>query len=125
MEISLTRLRTSVIKLRLKIKKLTLQLKEKDYHIAELEAKLTDKEAQRKELLSYLYKPNKKDTSDKKPLGKKPGAIGFHRPKPKPEDITERRIYTPLKGTHQPFQGQYWQNIPLLSLLQQPVPCLW
>lgn len=94
MEISLTRLKTSVANLRLKLRNLTRQLKEKDHRIAELEAKLEDKEAQRKELLSYLYKPNKKDRSDSKPRGKKPGALGFHRPKPKPEDITERRTYT-------------------------------
>lgn len=94
LEISLKRLKTSVFNLRLKVSDLTKKLKEKDCRIAELEAKLTDKEAQRKELLSYLYKPGRKDDLDKKPMGKKPGAKGFHRPKPKSEDITERRTYT-------------------------------
>lgn len=94
LNISITRLKASVAKLRLHIKELTLKLKEKDIHIAQLEAKLEDKESQRKELLSYLYKPNKKDNPDKKPLGKKPGSIGYHRPKPKSEEITERHAYT-------------------------------
>ena len=94
LEINLTRLRGSVSKLRLKIRDLTQKLKEKDHRIAELEAKLEDKEGQRKELLSYLYKPNKKDNLEKKPQGKKPGSLGFHRPKPKLEEITERRTYT-------------------------------
>lgn len=92
--ISLTRFKTSVAKMRLKIKDLTRQLKEKDQLLAELEAKLADKEAQRKELLTYLYKPSKKDNPDKKSWGKKPGAPGFHRPKPRPEEITERHTYT-------------------------------
>lgn len=91
--ISITRLKTSVAKLRLQVKELTLNLKERDARIAQLEAKLEDKEGQRKELLSYLYKPGKKDKLEKKPLGKKPGSQGFHRPKPKPEDITERHSY--------------------------------
>ena len=92
--ISVTRLKASVAKLHLQVKELTRKLKEKDVRIAHLEAKLEDKEGQRKELLSYLYQPNKKDNPDKKPLGKIPGAIGFHRPKPKPEEITERHSYT-------------------------------
>ena len=94
LEISLTRFRESVSKLRLKVRELTQTLKEKDRRIAELETKLEDKESQRKELLSYLYKPNKQDAKDRKPRGKKPGSLGFHRPKPKPEDITERRTYS-------------------------------
>jgi len=94
LEISLKRLKTSVLSLRLKVSDLTKTIREKDLRIAELEAKLTDKEAQRKELLSYLYKPSGRDNLDKKPTGKKPGAKGFHRPKPKAEDVTERRTYT-------------------------------
>lgn len=92
--ISVTRLKTSVAKLRLQIQELTRKLKEKDKRIAQLEAKLEDKEGQRKELLSYLYKPNKKDNQERKPWGKKPGSQGFHRPKPKPEEVTERHAYT-------------------------------
>lgn len=93
LEISNTRLKTGILKLRLTIKDLTLKLKERDRRITELEAKLTDKEAQRKELLSYLYKPGKKDQASK-PRGKRPGAQGFQRPKPKSEEITERRTYS-------------------------------
>jgi len=94
LEISLKRLKTSVLNLRLKVSDLTKKLKEKDLRIADLEAKLENKEGQRKELLSYLYKPNKKDSLDRKPRGKKPGTHGFYRPKPKPEEVTERRTYT-------------------------------
>jgi len=81
-------------KLRLQAKELTLKLKEKDTKIAKLEAKLQDKDGQRKELFSYLYKPSKKDNPEKKPLGKKLGAIGFQRLKPRPDEITERHAYT-------------------------------
>lgn len=95
--ISVTRLKASVTKLRLHIRNLTQKIKEKDQRIAALEAKLIDKEAQRKELLSYLYKPNKQDDPDKKSWGKKQGSPGFQRPKPKPEEITERHTYTLTK----------------------------
>lgn len=61
--------------------------KEKDKIIAELRAQLEDKEAQRKELLSYLYKPNQ-SAEEKKTPGKKPGAPAFHRPMPKESDVT-------------------------------------
>ena len=91
LEINVTRLKTSVVKLRLQVSELTLKLKEKDRRIAELEVKLTDKEAQRKELLSYLYKP-KTSSPDKKPWGKKPGAPGYQRAKPKPEEVTEWQV---------------------------------
>lgn len=92
--ISVTRLKGSIAKLHFQIKELTQKLKEKDKTIAQLQAKLQDKENQRKELLSYLYKPSKIDNPDTKPLGKKPGSIGYHRPKAKPEEITERHTYT-------------------------------
>jgi len=94
LSISIIRLRKSVSKLRLRVKELTLKLREQDSYIARLEAKLEDKESQRKELLSYLYKPAKKDNPDRKPRGKKPGSEGFHRPKPKPEEITEKHTYS-------------------------------
>ena len=71
LEVSIKRLKTSVLNLRLKVSDLTKQLKEKDRRIAELESKLENKEVQRKELLSYLYKPSKKDILDRKPRGKK------------------------------------------------------
>lgn len=73
--------------------------REKDKIIAELQTKLEDKEAQRKELLSYLYKPGRK-SEEKKPLGKKPGTPAFHRPKPKENDVTESMSF-PL--THCPI----------------------
>ena len=49
------------MRLREKIATLTRLNKEKDRTIAELREKLVDKESQRKELLSYLYKPKKQD----------------------------------------------------------------
>jgi hypothetical protein len=66
--------------------------KEKDRTIALLHSKLHDKESQRKELLSYLYRPGKK-SDPKKPKGKKRGAPGFHRPKPKDSSVTEEHSY--------------------------------
>jgi hypothetical protein len=91
--ISLTRLKTSVVNLRLKVKDLTCQLKEKDLRIAELESKLEDKEGQRKELLSYLYKPGNKN-QESKPRGKKPGAPAYHRPTPSDSSVTQEYTYT-------------------------------
>jgi transposase len=93
LEISLKRLKTSVVNLRLKVSDLTKKLREKDHQIAQLEAKLEDKEFQRKELLSYLYKPGKKDRIGK-PRGKKPGATGYHRPIPKESSVTGEYQYT-------------------------------
>lgn len=92
LQTSVTRLKHSAQKLRMEIKELRCALREKDKRIAALEAKLADKEGQRKELLSYLYQPKRK-TDDPKPRGKKPGTAAFHRPKPKPEDVTERHTY--------------------------------
>lgn len=93
LRISITRLKKGNEKLRRQVKELNRALKEKDKKIAELEEKLADKESQRKQLLSYMYKPNRKE-GEGKPRGKKPGAKGFHRPIPKESDITERRTYT-------------------------------
>jgi chromosome segregation ATPase len=73
LEISVTRLKNGMKKLREENVVLKLKLKEKDTKIADLEAKLVDKESQRKELLSYLYKPGKKDELSK-PKGKKVGS---------------------------------------------------
>ena len=64
-----------------------------DQIIFELEEKLKDKESQRKELLTYLYKP-KRESKEKKPLGKKPGSPAYHRPIPKESEITQSFIYT-------------------------------
>ncbi len=92
LEISVTRLKKSVEELRLTIKEMRKTDKEKDREITELKKKLIDKEGQRKELLTFLYKPKKKD-SEGKPLGKKPGAKGYHRPIPKETDITAEHVY--------------------------------
>ena len=62
----------------------------------ELKAKLEDKESQRKELLKKIYKENKKENGCKK-LGKKPGAAGYRRPKPRDDEVTEETKYTPIK----------------------------
>lgn len=93
LEISITRLKHGVVKLRLRLKEVIQDNKQKDKKIATLEAKLLDKEAQRKELLSYLYKSKKKEREGK-PRGKKPGAPAYHRPIPKENLVTEEHTYT-------------------------------
>jgi transposase len=92
LEISVTRLKNGMKKVREENIVLKLKLKEKDQKILELERKLVDKESQRKELLSYLYKPGKKDEV-KKPLGKKLGSPAYHRPLPKEESLTQEYTY--------------------------------
>ena len=96
LHISVTRLKRSVERYRLKIKQQVVLIEEKDEKIAELEAKLVDKESQRKELLSYLYKPGKK-TEESKPRGKKPGAPAYHRPIPSDTSVTQEYTYTVRK----------------------------
>ena len=93
LQISVTRLKKSVVVLRSTVKELSTQLKERGKKIAELEAKLVDKESERKELLSYLYKPGKK-TEESKPRGKKPGAPAYHRPIPPDSAITQEHTYS-------------------------------
>lgn len=93
LQISITRLKHIVLRYRLKIKEQAILLKEKDKKIAQLEDKLIDKESQRKELLSYLYKPRKKDRTAK-PLGKVPGAPAYHRSMPKDSDVSIRHTYS-------------------------------
>lgn len=93
LRISVTRLKQSVERCRLKIREQALLLKEKDRRIKELEAKLADKESQRKELLSYLYKPGKKDGKELS-RGKKPGAPAYHRPIPRDSDVSIRHTYS-------------------------------
>lgn len=92
LQISVTRLKNGALKLRLKIAELVRLNKEKDRRISELEARLEDKEAQRKHLLTFLYKPGKQEGEGKKP-GKKPGAPAFHRPLPKPETISNTQTF--------------------------------
>lgn len=88
LQIAVTKLEKKADRLKKALKILEEENKRKDRIIKELEAKLEDKEAQRKELLSYLYKP-KRQTEDKKPVGKKVGAKAFHRAIPNESDVTE------------------------------------
>lgn len=74
------------------IGELKATIKAQNKHIKELEAKLEDKEAQRKQLLSYLYKSNKENNEQKK-VGKRFGALAYHRPLPKDDDITSARSF--------------------------------
>src|SRR3989344_1814424 len=81
--------------------KLKQLLKTKDSTIQQLRNQLADKEAQRKELLGYLYKETKKKEGQQQ-RAQRQGA--YHRPKPKEEDITEERTFSlnrcPLCNTH-------------------------
>lgn len=92
-----TRLKSSNEKLRSENRELKRELCVVKKELLLLSQKLDDKELQRKHLLEKLYKPNKKDGSKEKPLGKKPGAKGYHRPAPQEEDVTETRTYTPTR----------------------------
>lgn len=92
LQISVARLKSGIIKLREKVIELTKLNKEKDREIEELKIQLVDKESQRKELLSYLYKPGKKDV-ESKPLGKKIGAPAYHRPIPPESAVTAEHTY--------------------------------
>lgn len=76
------------------IKELKAIIKGKDKRIKELEEKLEDKETQRKQLLGYLYKGNRgKKEGGAKP-GKRKGARGYQRPKPRQEEVTEQKVYS-------------------------------
>jgi hypothetical protein len=93
LQTSVTRLKKGNGALRSKVKELTIIIKEKNQKISELEEKLVNKESQRKELLTFLYKPNKK-AGDKQSLGKKPGSPAYHRPIPKDSDVSASHTYT-------------------------------
>lgn len=93
LQISITRLKNNNLRFRSTIKELKVVIRGKDREIAFLKEKLIDKEAQRKELQSYLWKPSKKKGS--KPLGKKLGAPAYHRPTPPDDAVTDLRTYTP------------------------------
>ncbi len=71
--------------------KLLQLLKTKDSTIQQLRNQLADKEAQRKELLGYLYKETKKKEGQQQ-RERRNGA--YHRPQPKKEDITEQRTFS-------------------------------
>lgn len=93
LQIRLTKLQASNDTLRAVVVDLRQQLNARDKRIHELEQRLIDKEQQRKELLSYLYKSGKKN-SEAKPRGKKPGAPAYHRPIPPESAITQEYTYT-------------------------------
>ncbi|MEN9524266.1 MAG: hypothetical protein RL536_335 [Candidatus Parcubacteria bacterium] len=61
LQISVTRLRNNNLRFRSMIRELRVIIKEKDREIASLKEQLIDKEAQRKELQSYLWKPARKN----------------------------------------------------------------
>lgn len=89
-----TKARKMVVKLKTKLAAKDALLLAKDQRIAELEAALEDKELQRKTMASYLYKADKaKKTRAERQPGKQPGSDGFHRPTPKPEEVTERTTF--------------------------------
>ena len=92
LQISVTKLKNGIKKLQEKVAELTRSNKEKDRQIVALEARLQDKEAQRKHLLTFLYKAGKQKDEGKR-AGKKPGAPAFHRPLPKPETITKTETF--------------------------------
>jgi transposase len=92
LQISVTRLRKSVRRLEEKVLLLVRSNEEKDKRIAELEDKLHEKESQRKELLSYLYKPGEKEKGSKA-RGKPLGAKGYHRRIPPESAITQEYSY--------------------------------
>lgn len=93
LEISLTRLKKSNHSLRLEIKELKLLVRKQHKEIAALTEKLQDKESQRKQLLSYLYKENMPPREGKK-LGKKNGAKGYQRPQPREEEVTDEKVFS-------------------------------
>jgi transposase len=66
-------------------------IRTKDKTIQELRDQLADKEAQRKELLGFLYKETKKKEGKQQ---RKPRQQAYHRPKPKDEDITEQCTFS-------------------------------
>lgn len=88
LRIQVARLKNVNTQYKQEIAELKVLVKQQANELTELKERLDDKEAQRKELLSYLYKPN--NTNKVKKKGKKIGAAAYHRPKPKPSDITER-----------------------------------
>lgn len=93
LQISVTRLKKAVKNLQEKVVLLTFQNHQKDLKITELENQLINKESQRKELLSYFYKPNKPEGSAK-PRGKKPGSQGYHRPAPPESSVTQEHRWS-------------------------------
>lgn len=94
LQISVTVLKKNNRILRAELKLFKKELEAKDKRISELEDKLIDKEQQRKELLQYLYKPNKDKLTPPKPKGGRRPGIAFHRPTPPEAEVTEERQFT-------------------------------
>ncbi|PIQ68212.1 MAG: hypothetical protein COV91_05290 [Candidatus Taylorbacteria bacterium CG11_big_fil_rev_8_21_14_0_20_46_11] len=94
LQINVSRLKNNALRFRSTIKNLRSIIKEKDKEIYELKEKLIDKEAQRKELQSYLYKPGNKDGKSL-PRGKKPGSPAYHRPIPLDSAVGNTLTYSP------------------------------
>jgi len=97
----ITKLATDNKKLKQEKSRLKQLIHTKDQTIQELRDHLSDKEAQRKELLGYLYKETK-NKEGKQERAKRAGV--YHRPKPNDEDITQRQIWSlarcPMCRTH-------------------------
>ena len=89
-----TRLKRSNDMLRSELKALRQELRDKDRRLQALEEKLTDKEQQRKLLLSYLYKPKKDTTSPAKPKGGRKPGVAFHRSAPQDSEVTEEQTWS-------------------------------
>lgn len=92
-QIQITKLIKSAAELRAVLQEKDAIIKAQADEINELKAKLEEKESQRKLLSSYLYK-KKRAQEDRKPWGKKPGALGYHRPKPKDEELTSEQTFS-------------------------------
>lgn len=97
----ITKLLTENKQLRTEKKTLKQLVQTKEAALKKLRDQLADKEVQRKELLGYLYKENKKKENKEK---RKQRDKVYHRPRPKDEDITERCTFSlkrcPMCRTH-------------------------
>lgn len=87
-------LKRSNQKLRAELKLIRAELKVRDIKIAELENKLLDKEQQRKELLSHLYKLGRDKSLPPKPKGGRKPGIAFHRPAPPENEVTDEMAFS-------------------------------
>ncbi len=79
------------------IKELRSVIASQEKTINELKEKLEDKEAQRQQLLSYLYKPNRNHSSSEKSPGKQTGAPAYHRKMPDDDEVTSTRTFSVKK----------------------------
>ena len=86
-----TKLLTQIKQFQVDKTKLKQLIRVKDKTICQLRDQLADKEAQRKELLGYLYKETKKKAG-KQDRKKRQGA--YHRPKPPDKDITDHQTFS-------------------------------